>query len=431
MPYDAEMTTTSHKADQLTSTSALALYDAATTTEDKLRAAAAMAHVLRTAPAPKAKRAKVVEVSPRLTAEGLGAALKRACAVIERRSTIPVLATVRLDSAAGWLTLYATDLDMEWSENLPAEGLPAFAMCVPAHDLAAALRGVKGEVEFRDEGMILVLIAGGAEVRLPGLPVADMPKMADRPTLPAIALMPAARLLQPLAFVRTSVSEEETRYYLNGAYMHLRCEEGRQKLAFVSTDGSRLLLDVGEDAAGFADSMPGVTLPRKTMDWMLRHLDAGSEIVVEIWPEMVRVTSQRGMLTSKVIDGNYPDYNRVIPNGADLSHRFRIEDGKAFGEAMGRLAGQSNERSASVRLSARQGKVDAIVRKMEGGNIKLEVPATHYDGPGVDIAFNARHMRDMAAPGGMLMAMGGPNDPALLAWDGHPGRTGVLMPLRV
>jgi DNA polymerase-3 subunit beta len=462
------MTTTSHKTAALTAASALALWDAAESTADKVRAGAAMADVLRTS-ATKAPKKKATGPSDVLNAENLAASLKRLTVIVERRASIPILSTVLIKSKDGRLTLYATDRDMIYSEVLRAPGLPPFRMAVNAAALAGALRGASGDIAFRDDTVkpepgstyetyergekatkprlpdyFLTVTADGLEVKLPGFAPADFPIM-KAPQLPegavglngtseapphASATLPAADLLDILGFVKPAISTEETRYYLNGAYMHATVEMGQTYLNCVATDGSRLLKASLEGGGGFQHTMPGVIIPRKAVDWLLRNLK-DDEVQVDVWPEQIRFTSATGCFQTKLIDGSFPDYQRVIPGDQPRAALY-IDDGKAAGAAIKRVTSQgAATRCKSVQL--RWGKGAAEIMLNESSKATTAMPGVSFSGDAsaIDLDFNGDYLREMIETGSPVeMVIYGANDPAKFTWPGRPGRLGVVMPLR-
>lgn len=451
-----DLTTTNHRAAALTTASVLAMWDGAETNADKVRAGAAMAEVLRG----KLPKPKVAKTAPDLlTAENLIVTMKRLSAVVERRASIPILAHVLMESCGGMLTLTGTDLDAMYVETLRAPGLPEFKMAAPFSDLTSALVGGKGEITFRDDTIhpkpgetyetwesgkevtkprepshFLTLILGGLEAKFPcfapdGFPIMQTPHDPDgKAFVPSTATMPSARLLGPLGFVRPAVSMEDTRYYLNGVYMHLTVRQGEPTLTFAATDGSRVLIDRSEGAGGFDLSMPAVILSRKAVDWIIRNV-RDNEVQVDIWPQQVRLTTVTGTYLTKVIDGNFPDYTRVIPSDR-ASTVAACADAKAFTKAIGRLAAHTKSKSGGVNLILKDGKVTGKSRGLEGSMV-ADLPV-EYTGDSKEVGFNGRYLAEMVGLGEpSTIDLHGPNLPALILWPNMPARLGLIMPLRV
>jgi DNA polymerase-3 subunit beta len=200
-----------------------------------------------------------------------------------------------------------------------------------------------------------------------------------------------AELIRLIDKTRFAISTEETRYYLTGIYLHTVVEDGRQTLRAVATDGRRLALADMPAPEGSAGA-PGVIVPRKTIQEARRLLeDAGETVDLLISAQKVRFEFGRAALTSKVIDGSFPDYTRVIPRE---NHRVLLADNALFAAAVDRVATISSEKSRSVKLSVEAGKVVLTVRNMETGQAVEELEVD-YDGDPFEIGFNARYLLDV------------------------------------
>lgn len=445
MPFDGElptMTTTAHKVENLTTTSALALYDSAITTADKVRAAAAMAHVLRNLPvaAPRKARKAVEPETGVLTAERLSKALKAVREVIERKSTVPILANVRLWTTEGRLNLAGTDLDRYVETFVSAEGLETMDVTVGAERLAKVLSGAKGVVELRlvEEAIpALDVVAGGQTSRLPSIPSGEFPVMSlVQPT--CAALMDVAMLRDALAFVQPGISTEETRYYLNGVYMARNQIEGQSMLTFVSTDGHRMFVQNAPDVewegnlqalSGTSDGTPGIIIPREVVKWALRNLPKEGEVLVEISQLQIAFTVNDSVFRAKLIDGNFPDYTRVVPDKRDALTLIH-GDGIAIAEELAPMVSLSSERSCSVNVEFKAGAVTAMVRDMEGGRASRTLSAEGM-GEAETWGVNGKYLMDAINQGAVVMAFRGQNTPIRVDYPAREDRFSVLMPLRV
>lgn len=451
MPFDGDirtMTHTEHQAELLTSTAALALWDDATNQADKVRAGAAMAHILRTMPAPKAKaapRAKAdATTGPEpLNAKSLAAALRRVCALVERKNTIPILSNVLLIARAGRLTIVGTDLDMEYTEYLTdCPELGKFSICAPAHELLAALKGAAGGVMISvAENDTVTLTAGGSDTRFKGLPAGDFPVMAFAPT--ADMVMNGAALVSALGFVQAAISDEATRYYLNGAYMHSTGMPGDASkapaLAFVATDGHRMMF-TREEGLDMPAGVPGCIIPRKAVGWMVNHIPKDDCIVefdvMEGVAKGIRITTDRGVMTTKVIDGSFPDYCRVIPAPNPEGEALRMTWGLAK-EAIAtitRLRAVSKEKSRSIKLFIGDGELHGEIKNMEGSKASGAIPGVVVakSSAKFEAGFNSSYLMDVLAHGEPIhMVMANPAAACRFEWPNQPHRIGVIMPLRV
>ncbi|MBA3812192.1 MAG: DNA polymerase III subunit beta [Caulobacteraceae bacterium] len=316
--------------------------------------------------------------------------------VVERRNTIPILSNVLLSAGRDGLALSATDLDMEITDETPARVETHGQITAPAHTLYEIVRklpeGADVALSFTGEDPRLQVQAGRYKVNLPVLPAGDFPIMSSDGLSGPIPV-DTAQMMRLIDKTRFAISTEETRYYLTGIYLHTVVEDGRPVLRAVATDGHRLALADMAAPEGSAGA-PGVIVPRKTIQEARRLLeDAGKTIDLRISAQKVRFEFGGAVLTSKVIDGSFPDYTRVIPRE---NHRVMTVDNTLFAAAVDRVATISSEKSRSVKLAAERGKVVLTVRNMETGQAMEELEID-YDGEPFEIGFNARYLMDVTA----------------------------------
>ena len=322
-------------------------------------------------------------------------ALGHVQSVVERRNTIPILSNVLLSADAEGVTLSATDLDMEIVDVTDAEVSGQGQITAPAQILYDIVRklpeGAQVALSFAGDDPRLSVQAGRSRFALPVLPAGDFPVMSSE-GVPDPFVLQTAELKRLIDKTRFAISTEETRYYLNGLYLHAVNEGGATRLRAVATDGHRLALAEMEAPAG-AVGLPGVIVPRKTITELRRLLDdAGESVDVHVSPSKVRFEFGRASLTSKVIDGSFPDYVRVIPK--DNQKLVRI-DNALFAAAVDRVATISAEKSRSVKMAVESGKMTLTVRNMEAGQ-GVEELEMDYDGEPFEIGFNARYLLDVA-----------------------------------
>ena len=365
-------------------------------------------------------------------------ALGHVQSVVERRNTIPILSNVLLTAGQTGLAFSATDLDMEIIDETEARVEIAGQITAPAHTLYEIVRklpeGAEVSLGFSGDDPRLQVRAGRYKVNLPVLPAGDFPVMSPEGLSGRVAV-DTPGLMRLIDKTRFAISTEETRYYLTGIYLHTLVEDGRAILRAVATDGHRLALadmPAPEGAAG----APGVIVPRKTIGEARRLMeDAGEEVQVQLSPQKVRFDFGRAALTSKVIDGSFPDYTRVIPRE---NNRVMMVDNALFAAAVDRVATISSEKSRSVKLAAEAGRIVLTVRNMETGQAVEELEVD-YDGEPFEIGFNARYLMDVcdqiagetaefrfadrAGAAAML-------DPVLVLDPTDSGVQYVLMPLR-
>ena len=360
-------------------------------------------------------------------------ALGHVQSAVERRNTIPILSNVLLSAERDRLTFSATDLDMEIIDEALAQVDQPGQITAPAHTLYEIVRklpeGADVSLSFTGEDPRLTVAAGRSRFNLPVLPAGDFPVMSAEGFSGRMGV-DVSDLIRLIDKTRFAISGEETRYYLNGLYLHTLVVDGSEKLRAVATDGSRLAL-ADMPAPEGATGTPGVIVPRKTIGEARRLLeDAGEQVDLQISPQKVRFEFGGAALTSKVIDGNFPDYARVIPKD---NNRVVLVDAKLFAQAVDRVATISAEKSRSVRMAIESGRVVLTVRNMEAGQAVEELEVD-YDGEPFELSFNARYLLDITdqiSGESAEFRFGGPNDPALVLDPADGEVQYILMPLRV
>jgi len=362
-------------------------------------------------------------------------ALGHVQSVVEKRNTLPILANILINARDGRLALTATDMEIavvqEAAANVGQEG----ATTAPAATLYEIVRklpeGVEVEFEHGGGDAALVLRAGRFATSLNALPVDDFPVMTAG-SLPHRFSLPARVLRGMIDRTRFAISTEETRYYLNGIYLHATESEGTPVLRAVATDGHRLAR-VEEKLPEGASGMPGVIVPRKTIAELRKLLEETSD-EVEIALSDTRIQFSLGpvTLTSKLIDGTFPEYERVIPRGNDKILRVAKKD---FAEAVGRVAAISLERTRPVKLSLARDLLVLSAANPEHGTAteELDGARVHYDNGPLEIGFQARYITDITdqieGEVEFLFADGGA--PTIVRDAADASALYVLMPMRV
>ncbi len=359
--------------------------------------------------------------------------LGRVHRVVERRNTIPILANVLIKAEGGKLSLKATDLDLEVTDTIAAEVAPGGATTVPAHmfyDIVRKLpEGAQIVIEGSGDRAVLSIRAGRSRFTLQTLPESDFPDLAAGEMSHSFKLAAAdfKRLIDKTQF---AISTEETRYYLNGIYLHAAGTAKASTLRAVATDGHRLAqceLPLPEGAAG----MPGVIVPRKTVNEVQRLIETGEgEVAIELSASKVRFTLGDVVLTSKLIDGTFPDYGRVIPLNND---KVLMVDKADFEAAVDRVSTVASERGRAVKLSISGGKLVLSVTNPDSGSATEEIEVD-YEAEPIDIGFNSRYLLDIAAQieGEVaVLKLADPGSPTLIQDKDSKGALYVLMPMRV
>lgn len=365
------------------------------------------------------------------------AALLRALAhvqsVVERRSTIPILSNVLLKADDGMLSLATTDMDIEITEAIAADVAKSGAITAPAvtlHDIIRKLPDTsKINVEMDPAGSFITVKAGRSDFRLSCLPVADFPQFGGA-TLPVEFSIPAPELRALIDRTKFAMSTEETRYYLNGIFVHAADNEGVPVLRAVSTDGHRLARFEMPLPEGAAD-MPGVIIPRKTILELRKLLEeAADTIKISLSESKISFAFDHIVLTSKLIDGTFPDYQRVIPVGND---KVVEVDPRVFSGAIDRVSTISDGKSRAVKISLNGKTLTLSANSPDAGSAKEDIEV-QSEAPALEIGFNARYLLDITSQvegEGCRMTMSDPAAPTIIQDTSDPSSLYVLMPLRV
>jgi DNA polymerase-3 subunit beta len=324
-------------------------------------------------------------------------ALAHVQSVVERRNTIPILANVMIAVRDGKLTLTATDMEIAIVEDVAADSVRNGACTAPAATLYEIVRklpdGAVVELDCPGGDAQLALRAGRYATSLVVLPTDDFPSMTAG-TLPHKFALPAQTLRGLIDRTRFAISTEETRYYLNGIYIHQTESDGAKVLRAVATDGHRLAR-VEEPLPEGAGAMPGVIVPRKTVAELRKLLDeVTGDVDVALSDTRIQFTVGTVTLTSKLIDGTFPEYERVIPRDNDKVLRVGRAD---FAEAVARVAAISSERSRPVKLSLARDLLVLSASSPEQGTASEELDGdrvTYEAGP-LEIGFQARYLNDI------------------------------------
>ena len=348
--------------------------------------------------------------------------------VVERRNTIPILSNVLMEAREdGSLRLMATDLDLQVDESGPANVTQPGAITVSAHTFFDIVRKLPegSQVELTAAEGKMQVIAGRARFNLSTLPRDDFPVIAEG-ELPTRFELPAATLRQIIEKTRFAISSEETRYYLMGIFFHVIDDQ----LRAAATDGHRLARVTVARPDG-AEGMPDVIVPRKAVQELYRLLEElEGTVEISLSPTKIRFGLGSAILTSKLIDGTFPDYNRVIPTGNDKLLKL---DPKSFSAGVDRVSTIASEKTRAVKISVDRDKVTLSVTSPENG-VATEELAADYGSDGIEIGFNARYLLDILGEidgDTVEVHLADAAAPTLLRENDKSNALYVLMPMRV
>ncbi len=353
--------------------------------------------------------------------------------VVERRNTYPILANVLLEAGENGLKLRATDLDIEVTETVAAMVAAPGTTTVPAHTLFEIVRKLAdgAEVHLEADGAEQMRISSGrSRFFLSCLSPDGFPdlKSGEFTHEFSIAAADLAGLIERTQF---AISNEETRYYLNGIYFHTIEVEGTQLLRAAATDGHRLARTDMQAPAG-AIGMPGIIVPKKTVTELQKLLDGvEDEVAVELCDTKIRISVDGVVLLSKLIEGTFPDYERVMPKNNDKEMRV---DTASFATAVDRVSTIASERGGkAVKLSLGEGLLELSVTNPDHGNANEELPVSFED-EAFEIGFNARYLLDIISQiksENAIFMFGDSGAPTLVSDEKQTNALYVLMPMRV
>jgi DNA polymerase-3 subunit beta len=348
-----------------------------------------------------------------ITRQDLTRVLTNVGRVVETRNTIPILGSLLLAAEGGTLRVTGTDMDIVATDTAAAVVDAPGSLCVDAKLLSDIAKKAGGDITMSLEGDQLIVKSGRSRFTLQTLPAADFPDLRGGEYTATFDIDLAA-LVAPVTF---AVSTEETRFYLNGVFLHVL--DGN--VVAVATDGHRLSRHVGQAAPQF----PGIIIPRKAVGILPK-----GTVSLSVSEAKIQVVAGDFTLTSKLIDGTFPDYQRVIPT---MNDNLVIFDRDAFMKAADRVSTVSSERGRAVRLSIAPGAITFEVSNPDSGSASDEVEA-QYSGEPIVVGYNSQYVREVLSvfpSGPVVLALSDGASPGLLTSPGFEAVTLVLMPMRV
>lgn len=353
--------------------------------------------------------------------------------VVEKKNTMPILSNVKFEAENGVLALTATDLDLEIVEKVAADVEKPGSATVPAQTIFDIVRkladGAQVELVYDAKSHQMSLRSGRSRFSLSGLNADDFPSMMVG-SFPHTFTIPGTDLCTLIDRTKFAISTEETRYYLNGVFMHDTVSEGQPVLRSVATDGHRLArsqVPLPEGAKG----LPGVIIPRKPV-LELRKLieEAGSAITVSLSESKVQFSFDAIVMTSKLVDGTFPDYERVIPSGND---KILDIDKKSLATAVDRVAAITTDKGRGIKVSVSTNLVTLLATSAEAGSAQEEVEG-RYQSSEMEIGFNSRYLLEILSQISgeeVRISLADSASPAVLQESEDDSAVYVLMPMRV
>lgn len=345
--------------------------------------------------------------------------------VVEKKNIIPILANVKIKAERGLLELTATDMDISIIDRIGADILSEGSTTIPAQMLYDIVRKLPdgSQIAISLESNKIYLDTGSCHFTLPTLPIDEFPSL-DEGEMEIGFSMPASDLKRLVEKTKFAMSVDETRYYLNGIFLHVR--DG--KLLAAATDGHRLA-KISLEAPSGADNMPDIIIPRKTVHELSKMLSRDDEVEIAISKNKIRLSFGDTMLFSKLVDGNFPDYERVIPINNDKKMGI---DSNMLANAVDRVITISSDKARAVKLLIAN---DNITLSASGGDIGVasEEISAESNATSSEIAYNARYLIEMLSqiPGKAEFVFQDNNSATLVTDMNDLESLYVIMPIRV
>jgi DNA polymerase-3 subunit beta len=355
------------------------------------------------------------------------ASLSAVVGVVERRHTLPILSNLLLEKKGGTLTLLATDLELQVSTQLDAQAGEDFAITIAARKLFDIVRALpdSAKVKLDTKDSQVVVTAGKSRFTLQTLPAADFPRVETGAGLGEVIRLPQRTLKRLLQLVQFAMASQDIRYYLNGMLLVL---DGKQ-LRVVATDGHRL--SYAETSLEAEAEAREVIIPRKTVIELSKLLsDVDDPVELRIGANQVTITLPGTELVTKVVDGKFPDYQRVIPVNQPRHLKANRQN---VTQALQRAAILSNEKFRGVRLVMSENTLGIVCNNNEQEEAADEIEVS-YNGEPLDVGFNVTYLLDGLSAVNtdeITLSLGDANSSMLLTSEGEPGFKYVVMPMRI
>ncbi len=351
--------------------------------------------------------------------------------IVEKKSTIPVLSNIKIEADAD-LKFTATNTDLEIIEKVDGNVNEKGSITIPAHvlnDIVRKLPDQDVELKTSSDESNIIIKSGNSEFTLPTLPASDFPVMTTS-SMPFKFKLACDDLIKLIDKTKFAVSTEETRYFLNGIYFHTLEKDGKELLRAVATDGHRLARQDVKSPEG-AKGMPSIIIPRRVIAELRSLLDDTSDdITIETSEAKARFSFGNATITSRLIDGKFPDYEKVIPTSNDKEMEV---DCKMFSEAVDRVSSVSYEKSKAIKLKLGKSKLTLLASTPDSGSA-VEDLEVQYDSDAMEIGFNSRYILDIAdqIEGKFVkFIISDPSSPAILTELDDASTIYVLMPMRI
>lgn len=362
-----------------------------------------------------------------ISREQLLAPLQTVTSVVEKRQALPILSNILLVAEGGVLTLTGTDMEVEIVVRIDTPAKDGGALTLPGRKVVDICRAlpVDSQVEIESREGRATLRSGRSRFTLATLPAGDFPAVGEAGATFNVPVQSKA-LRELINDTQFAMAHQDIRYYLNG----LLLEFSGARIRAVATDGHRMALGDLEWETG-VEGTKQIIVPRKGVVELSRMLaETDGDVELQVGPSHLRVQTANRMLTSKLIDGKFPDYQRVIPLKSD---KLVVGDREVMRQGLARTAILSNEKFRGVRLILKNGQMQALAHNPDHEEAEEEIVVS-YTGPELEIGFNVVYLLDVLSAvktEQVQMELSTPDKSCLVQPVGNAARKYVVMPMRL
>ena len=312
--------------------------------------------------------------------------LQTVSGVVDRRQTLPILSNLLFSFESGSMSVTATDMEVELIVKVNVDIEQTGELTVPARKLLDICRALPQDsnLQFEIKNDRVLIKSGRSRFTLATLPAPEYP-VIDITDNPAKFVIKQKELDQLLSNTQFAMAQQDVRYYLNGLLLEISAD----KLRAVATDGHRLALDETAISAEINETIQ-IIVPRKGITELTRLLQDDSEIEIQVSTNHIRIQNADACFTSKLIDGRFPDYNRVIP---ELSETAVLADREELKSSLTRASILSNEKYRGVRIMLNSNSLRALAHNPEQEEAEEELEV-QYEGEELEIGFNVSYLLD-------------------------------------
>jgi len=350
---------------------------------------------------------------------------------VERRQTLPILGNVLISARGSGLTLTATDMELELVARTPLAGVEEGEITVPARKITDICRALPAEasLEFVVEDGRAVIRSGRSRFSLATLPAGDFPSLEGVSEVGSVSVS-GERLKRLLDRTQFAMAQQDVRYYLNG----LLLEVGQGQLRAVATDGHRLAVCEMEVGSEVPEDAQQIIVPRKGVLELARLLGDGpdQEVRMGIGGQSIRVVAGDVRLSSKLIDGRFPDYGRVVPDPG-RSQKMIVAEREGLRQGLSRASILANDKYRAVRLNVTEDLLRILAHNPEQEEAEEEVEVA-YKGEAVEVGFNVSYLIEALGAIGserVRIELTDESSSCLIRGEGEEECRYVVMPMRL